>query len=114
MGTVKTLVCRRCEEESPPVKTLSCPKCFAPFDVIYGYDSIELTHDSFKSRSPTFWRYAELLPVQDPRNIVNLNSGFTPLHRCRNLEKYLGLKEVYVKNDGLNPTNSFKDRPASV
>jgi threonine synthase len=60
------------------------------------------------------WRYAELLPVQDSRNIVSLNAGFTPLHRCKNLENYLGLKEVYVKNDGLNPTNSFKDRPASV
>jgi threonine synthase len=60
------------------------------------------------------WRYAELLPIRDASNIVDLNAGFTPLHRCRNLESLLGLKEVYVKNDGLNPTNSFKDRPASV
>jgi threonine synthase len=60
------------------------------------------------------WRYVELLPIKDARNIVDLNAGFTPLHRCRNLESLLGLREVYVKNDGLNPTNSFKDRPASV
>jgi threonine synthase len=60
------------------------------------------------------WRYVELLPIKDVRNIVDLNAGFTPLHRCRNLGGLLGLREVYVKNDGLNPTNSFKDRPASV
>src|SRR5208282_4153283 len=114
MGTVQALVCRRCNEESPPTKLISCPKCFAPVDVTYDYDSIQLSHDSFDSRPRTLWRYRELLPVQDQRNIVDLNAGFTPLHRCRNLEKMLGLKEIYVKNDGLNPTNSFKDRPASV
>ena len=52
--------------------------------------------------------------MQDSRNIVDLSAGFTPLHRCRNLEKMLGVRAVYVKNDGMNPTNSFKDRPASV
>jgi len=96
------------------MKTISCPKCFAPVDVSYDFDSIQLSHDSFHTRPRTLWRYRELLPVQDSRSIVDLNAGFTPLHRCRNLEKLFGLKEVYVKNDGLNPTNSFKDRPASV
>jgi len=114
MGDVETLVCRSCNAETTPTKILACPKCFAPLDVVYDFDKIELTQNSFKSRPPTMWRYAELLPVQDPQNIVSLNAGFTQLHRCKNLEKYFGLKEVYVKNDGLNPTNSFKDRPASV
>lgn len=100
--------------ESPPTKAISCPKCFAPVDVIYDYDSIHVSRDSFDARPRTLWRYKELLPVQESRNIVDLNAGFTPLHRCSNLERLLHLKEVYVKNDGLNPTGSFKDRPASV
>ncbi|HYW01432.1 MAG TPA: threonine synthase [Candidatus Acidoferrum sp.] len=114
MGYVETLICRSCNSETKPTKILACPKCFAPLDVVYDFDKIELTRDSFKSRPLTMWRYAELLPIQDPQNIVSLNAGYTQLHRCKNLEKYFGLKEVYVKNDGLNPTNSFKDRPASV
>jgi len=114
MGTVQALTCRRCNEVSPPTKLISCPKCFAPVDVTYDYDSIQLSPNSFDSRPRSLWRYKELLPVQDKRNIVDLNAGFTPLHRCKNLEKLWGLKEIYVKNDGLNPTNSFKDRPAGV
>ncbi len=107
-------MCRRCDAQSPPQRAISCPQCFAPVDVTYDLDSIRLTRASFDSRARTLWRYKELLPVQDSRNIVDLNAGFTPLHRCRNLERVFGLREVYVKNDGLNPTNSFKDRPASV
>ena len=114
MGNVQSLTCRRCDSKTPPIKTISCPKCFAPVDVCYDFDSIELSRETFHTRPRSLWRYTELLPVRDQRNIVDLNVGFTPLHRCRNLEKILGLKEVYVKNDGLNPTNSFKDRPASV
>ena len=114
MGIAQALVCRRCNVEIPPTKVISCPKCLAPVDVIYDYDSIHLSRDSFDARPRTLWRYRELLPIQESRNIVDLNTGFTPLHRCSNLEKLLHLKEVYVKNDGLNPTNSFKDRPASV
>jgi len=114
MGTVQTLTCRRCNKRIPPIKTISCPNCFAPLDVGYDYDSIRLSHSSFNSRPRTLWRYVELLPVKDARNIVDLNAGFTPLHRCRNLESLLGLRQVYAKNDGMNPTNSFKDRPASV
>jgi threonine synthase len=83
-------------------------------DVTYDYDSVQLSPNSFDSRPRSLWRYKELLPVQDQRNIVDLNAGFTPLHRCKNLEQFLGLRKIYVKNDGLNPTNSFKDRPAGV
>lgn len=114
MGLVQALTCRRCNSRLRPTKEISCPKCFAPLDAHYDYDSIALSHDSFNSRPRTLWRYAELLPIENVSNVVDLNAGFTPLHRCRNLENFLGLKELYVKNDGLNPTNSFKDRPASV
>jgi len=114
MGLVQALRCRRCNNRLRPTKEISCPKCFAPLDAYYDYDSIALSHDSFDFRPRTLWRYAELLPIEDVSNAVDLNAGFTPLHRCRNLEKFLGLKELHIKNDGVNPTNSFKDRPASV
>jgi threonine synthase len=114
MSLVQALMCRRCNSRFQPTNTIACPKCFAPLDVLYDYDSIALSPDSFTSRPRTLWRYSELLPIENANNIVDLNSGFTPLHRCRNLERLLGLKELHVKNDGLNPTNSFKDRPASV
>jgi threonine synthase len=67
------------------------------------------------SRRPRdIWRYKELLPIGDPDSIINLGTGLTPLHRCRNLGDELGLENLYVKDDTTNPTNSFKDRPASV
>ena len=114
MGIVEALSCRRCNSKIPPAKTMSCPRCFAPLDVYYDYDSIALSHDSFNFRPRTLWRYSELLPIENVNNVVDLSTGLTPLHRCRNLERLLGLRELHVKNDGLNPTNSFKDRPASV
>ena len=60
------------------------------------------------------WRYRELLPVRDYEKIVSMNEGGTRLIRCRNLEKELGVKEIYVKYEGDNPTGSFKDRGMTV
>jgi threonine synthase len=59
------------------------------------------------------WRYQDLLPV-DGENAVDMHTGFTPLVRARNLGQRLGLDELYVKNDSVNPTFSFKDRVVSV
>ncbi|MBW9223210.1 threonine synthase, partial [Methanothermococcus sp. SCGC AD-155-E23] len=60
------------------------------------------------------WRYLEYLPVKNPESIVSLYEGGTPLYRCKNLGEELGLKELYVKNEGANPTGSFKDRGMTV
>jgi len=114
MSFVKSVKCRECGTEYPPVKIALCKKCFGPLDVVYDYDHIKISRASFKSRPPTIWRYSELLPISDKKNIVDLNTGFTPLVRCTNLGKSLGLRNLYVKNDSVNPTFSFKDRPAEV
>ena len=66
-----------------------------------------------RSRAARIWRYSDLLPV-DRNQAVDLGAGFTPLVRADRLAAELGLGEVWVKNDTLNPTNSFKDRVASV
>ncbi len=114
MSFVKSLKCRECGTEYPPIKIALCKKCFGPLDVVYDYDKIHISKTSFDNRPRTIWRYSELLPISDKKNIVDLNTGFTPLIKCVNLGKSLGIRNLYVKNDSVNPTFSFKDRPAEV
>ena len=67
-----------------------------------------------ESRPENLWCYRELLPI-DGQPTSGLNSGFTPLIRAKNLEKVLGVKELYIKDDSVNhPTLSFKDRVVAV
>jgi threonine synthase len=82
--------------------------------VVYNYDSIVLTKKSFRGRPKTVWRYFELLPINDHKNIVDLGAGYTMLHEGARLANSLGLKTLFVKDDTVNPTGSFKDRPATV
>jgi threonine synthase len=82
--------------------------------VVYDYDSIELDEKSFHDRPKTVWRYFELLPICDKKKIVDLGAGYTILHECARLANALGLRTLYVKDDTVNPTYSFKDRPATV
>ena len=60
------------------------------------------------------WKYRELLPVNNDRFITSLSEGGTGLHRCKRLGREIGLKRLYVKNEGENPTGSFKDRGMTV
>ncbi|MGB9623083.1 MAG: hypothetical protein ACPL07_04480, partial [Candidatus Bathyarchaeia archaeon] len=76
---VRHLKCRECGREYPPAKIHACEHCFAPLEVIYDLDSINLSKDLIKSREKTLWRYRELLPLSDYRKIVNIGAGFTPL-----------------------------------
>jgi len=112
MGNVKALKCRECGKEYEPRLKYVCDECFGPLDVTYG--SIKVNHETFALREKTYWRYFELLPIQDKSNIVSLNAGFTPLQKADRLADALGLRNLYIKNDSVNPTFSFKDRPAGV
>src|SRR3972149_7401653 len=114
LSHIKALKCRECGTEFPPIKIYACEKCFGPLDAVYDLQSIELTHTSFKNRRRTLWRYEELLPLSKKTKVVDLGAGFTTLHRCNNLAEKIGVKKLYVKDDTLNPTGSFKDRPATV
>ena len=82
--------------------------------MVYNLDSVNISKRSFSKRPKSLWRYRELLPVEDERRVVDLGAGFTTLHECKRLAKALNLKRLYVKDDTVNPTNSFKDRPAAV
>ena len=81
-------------------------------DVHYNFPS--LTKNTFVNREQTYWRYFELLPITDKSNIVSINAGMTPLVKAEKLGKAIGLNNLYIKNDSVNPTFSFKDRPAGV
>ena len=114
MGIIQSLVCRECKKEYDPQFRYICEECFGPLDVTYIYPN-NISKEIFESRKEkTYWRYFELLPIKDKNNIVSINSGFTPLQKSTNLSKDLQLKSLYIKNDSVNPTFSFKDRPAGV
>lgn len=116
MGNIKSLKCRECGKEYEPRFRYVCEECFGPLDVLYEFSQINISKDLLKSRSEkTYWRYFELLPISDKNNIVSIGAGFTPLQKSFNLGKKLGnLKNLFIKNDSVNPTFSFKDRPAGV
>lgn len=115
MGSIRFLKCRECGAEYTPVFKYICEECFGPLDVIYDIPP-NLTKETFTSRQDkTYWRYFELLPIADKKNIVNIHAGFTPLQHAEELGTHMGsLKNLFIKNDSVNPTFSFKDRPAGV
>jgi threonine synthase len=83
-------------------------------EVVYNLDDFNASRSLFDGRPRTVWRYHELLPINNKDSIVDLGAGYTILHRCTELADDLGVKTLYVKDDTVNPTNSFKDRPSCV
>lgn len=115
MSFVEGLRCRECARPYPAEALHVCEFCFGPLEVVYDYEAVarSMSRESIAAGPTTIWRYAELLPA-DARNPVNLGAGFTPLVRADRLAAELGLGELWIKNDTLNPTGSFKDRVVSV
>ena len=112
--SIKYLLCRNCSTEFRADLKYVCDECFNPLDVIYDFDKIRLSKDIIKNREKNLWRYFELLPLRNKNNIVDIGAGYTPLHKADKLAKKLGLNNLYIKNDTVNPSFSFKDRPAGV
>ena len=112
MTQIKSLRCRECKKEYPPIFKYICDECFGPLDVNYDFPSVN--KNTFANREHTYWRYFELLPIAEKSNIVSIEAGMTPLIKAEKLGKALGLNKLYIKNDSVNPTFSFKDRPAGV
>ena len=110
--TRTSLQCRECKKEYDSTFKYICDECFGPLDVKYNFPSV--SKDTFTNREKTYWRYFELLPIEDKSNIVSIDAGMTPLTKAEKLGEKLGLKNLYIKNDSVNPTFSFKDRPAGI
>jgi threonine synthase len=89
-----------------------CTACGKPLLVRYDLEraKMTLTKDSLASRRPDLWRYREVLPVEDDKNIVSLGEGWTPLVHAPRLGKRVGIHELYIKDESQNPTQSFKAR----
>ena len=115
MSHVTSLRCRECSRDYPIEPINACEYCFGPLEVAYDYDSIArtVTRKSIADGPHTIWRYHDFLPVE-AENAVDLGTGFTPLLKADNLGKKLGLDNLYIKNDSVNPSFSFKDRPVSI
>jgi threonine synthase len=91
-----------------------CALCLSPLEVTYDYEAIAkgLSREKLAKGPVGMWRYRDMLPVESEE--VDLGAGFTPLVKADNLGQELGLNRLYIKNDCLNPTYSFKDRVVSV
>ena len=114
-SAVTGLQCRSCANRQPATATHLCELCFGPLEVTYDYDLIaaRTSRSRIAAGPPTLWRYADLLPV-DTTDVVTLGEGYTPLVHARNLGAELGLRNLHLKNDTQNPTNSFKDRVVAM
>jgi threonine synthase len=105
--------CIECGAEYPKDEIIyTCSKCDGLLDVIYDYSSIKFDMQKLKTECPSVWKYAKLLPVE--REPVTLKEGGTPLYKCDRLAEKIGIKTLYVKHEGMNPTGSFKDRGMTV
>jgi threonine synthase len=89
--------------------------CGAPLLARYDLDKARgWSRDSLKGRDASMWRYREMLPIYDGESPVTLGEGFTPLFHARRLGASIGLDRLYIKDESLNPTNSFKARGQST
>jgi threonine synthase len=114
---VKNLECSACHREYDARRLHNvCTECGKPLLVRYDLKRIAkfLTRQTLFGRRADLWRYRELLPVRREDNIVTLGEGWTPLLHAKSLGQSLGMSELHVKDESLNPTQSFKARGMSV
>ena len=90
------------------------PQCQETLLAEYDLKSGRVTKEDLKNRPNNMWRYKEFLPVNDDKNIVSLGEGGTPLFKANKLNKAIGIEELYWKDEGGNPTGSFKARGMSA
>ena len=107
MGYARDLRCRKCGRENPIAPTNICNFCLSPLEVNYDYEAIAntISREKLASGPASMWRYRDLLPVEG--EVIDIGTGFTPLTRADRLGEELGLDELYIKNDCLNPSYSF-------
>jgi len=115
MSFAKNLRCRECHREYPLEARHVCDFCFGPVEVTYDYEAIQknVSRERIERGPASLWRYRDFLPC-DPDSAIDIGAGFTPLVRAKNLGRVLGLNNLWIKNDTVNPTWSFKDRVVAV
>ena len=109
--------CTRCGAEYEALPTITTCKCGGILDIQYNYSAIRdrfSPADLEQNRDWSMWRYRPFLPVEEDSPAPPLRVGWSPLYKADRLSKVLGLKTLYFKDDGLNPTASLKDRASAM
>ena len=104
------LECSACLTTYAPTALMNLCSCGAPLLARYRLEAAAAALDRAGLEGQTLWRYHAMLPVQSPEGVVSLGEGMTPLLRAQRLGKSLGLNHLYIKDESLNPTGSFKAR----
>ncbi len=115
---VTGLRCILCGAEYPAGNLFTCPSCGEQgiLDVQYDYPAIarSLNSAALSSRPLTIWRYRELLPAASELPLPHLQIGWTPIYDVPRLAHSVGISKLFLKDDGRNPTSSFKDRASAI
>ena len=111
MNYLTHLECSHCQKTYDADQLIRlCPECGYPLLARYDLDKAraDLDRDEVARRPSTMWRFEELLPVRDPKHIITLGEGGNPVLKLHQLGSHLGLNQLYIKDEGQNPTGSFK------
>ncbi len=116
MADIANLKCRECGRTYDLAPIHVCEFCFGPLEADYDYEAIDqqTSRETIAAGPRSIWRYVDLLPVSENTPRVDLGAGFTPLVPAPRLGAELGIGDLWLKNDTVNPTFSFKDRVVSV
>ena len=118
MKHVKGAKCIVCGKEWEAIPSITvCPSCHGLLDIEYDYAGIrkEVNHEVMAGRrEQSMWRYMEYLPVLGKGERPKLRVGWSPFYKADRLAGTLGIRELYVKDDGVNPTASLKDRASAI
>jgi len=117
MGKVRALVCPKCQhQQSATDRLFLCPECRIPLDVQVDLAPLSADFQAklLRRQDSSIWKWHEFLPIEDLSCVVSLGEGSTPLVQTEALAKATGLDRLYIKNDGMLPTGSLKDRSNTV
>ena len=118
MRNIKAAVCVKCGAEFEANRdTYTCTKCGGVLEIVLDYDYIKtkISREKFAGKKDfSMWRYPEFLPIEEGAKLGPLRAGWSPLYKADALGETLGLKNLYVKDDGFNPTSSLKDRASAI
>ena len=113
---VEYLECPKCGKTYSAEKVVQLCSCGSPLLVHYNLHALKksISKNDLKDRTPSLWRYKEFLPVKEEQNIVSLGEGMTPIVSLNTLGPKVGMKNLYLKDEGIIPTGTFKARGAAV
>ena len=117
MNHIKYCQCVKCWKTYAPAPDITTCTCGGILDVIYDYETIKtrVNREVLANRDdPTMWRYRELLPIEEDTVPAGLRVGMSPMYEAPHIAADLGIARLFIKDDGVNPTASLKDRASAM